>query len=47
MILRGLDAINAYLKKQNKNDILYGVNVVSDHDEDFVFNALFDVPNML
>ena len=33
------------LTKIREQNYMWGANAVSDHDEDYVFDALFDVPN--
>lgn len=53
MFLRGLDEVNKHFAKVKEDNLSrryernygWGANAVGDHDEDYVFDDLFDVPN--
>lgn len=44
MKIYGSENMKRYLAKPPEG-LAWGANVVSDFDEDYVFDALFDVPN--
>ena len=48
MIIRGMKAIREHMKSLQPRWVdegPNGVNIVGDHDEDYVVDALFDIPN--
>lgn len=54
MIIKGLKAIEKHMASLHAIDVAArpwyyespgGANVVGDHDEDYLFDALYDVPN--
>ena len=45
MIIKGSKNIKRYLYEDGKIEQPNGSNIVGDHDEDYVVDALFDIPN--